>query len=323
MKRLLHSLVAPLLVVPWICGAASVQVSSAAYLGWTNALRMINGAAEVVVVPEVGRVMQIRFKGEEGAFWDNPALHGRPPDAGSKDWLNFGGDKSWPSPQADWPKVTHRGWPPPPAFDQMPVVVKIDGPEVTLTSAVDPWFGIRTARVLELHPTEPRLTIRTTYHKVEGSRVKVGVWIITQLRDPALVVVPLPAKSSFAEGFDRQSGDNLAADLSVTKGLLALRRHPTKSTKVGTDAATLLWIGDKTMVRIDSSRIEGGEYPDNGSSAEVYTNGGEDWKYVELEMLGPVAMMKPGDTLSQTNTYTLFRRELPDPMADAKRVLGR
>jgi hypothetical protein len=323
MKHLLLLFAGLVILLPVADAATGVQISRFTHEGWTDCVRMSNAVSEVLIVPEIGRVMQFRLNGEESAFWENSALRGKPPDAKSKDWSNFGGDKTWPSPQADWPKVTRRGWPPPPAFDQMPVKATTQGSIVTLASPVDPWFGIQTTRVLELHPTEPRLTIRTTYHKVEGGSVKAGVWIITQLKEPALVVVPLPEKSLFAGGFGRQSGDSVPADLTVSDRLLSLRRHPTKSSKVGTDAETLLWVGDKTMVRIDSSRMAGAEYPDNGSSAEIYTNGGEDWKYVELEMLGPLATLKPGDTLAQTNSYTLFRRELPDPMADAKRVLGR
>ncbi len=301
----------------------SVTVSRLNYRGWTNSLRLINAAAEVVVVPEVGRVMQFRLHGEEGAFWENPALYGKAPNPTTNEWLNFGGDKTWPSQQADWPKIGKRGWPPPPAFDQMPVAAAIDGTTITLTSPVDPWFGVRTKRVLELHPTEPRLVIRTTDEKVEGTPVKAGVWIITQLKDPALVVAPLPEKSLFPAGFDKQSGENLPADFAVTNGFATMRRHPTKSSKIGTDGDSLVWVGEKTIVRIDSPRIAGTAYPDNGSSAEVYTNGGDNWKYVELEMLGPQAEMKPGDTLSQTNTYTLSRRQGSDPFTDAKRALGR
>ena len=293
------------------------------YHGWKNALRMRNERAEVVVVPEIGRVMSFRFLDGENVFWEDRALDGKYGDVSGKEWVNFGGDKTWPAPQADWPKVGKRGWPPPPAFDQMPVTATTEGDKILLTSAIDPWFGIRTKRVLELHASLPRLTIKTTYEKVEGAPLKAGVWIITQLKDPVLVVAPLPEKTRFAEGFDRQSAENLPTDLMVTNGLVSMRRHPTKSTKIGTDAGTLLWVGDKTMVKIDSPRIADAGYPDNGSSAEVYTNGGETWKYVELEMLGPVADLKPGDTLSQTNTYTLYRRENADPLTDAKRVLAR
>ena len=72
------------------------------------------------------------------------------------------------------------------------------------------------------------------------------------------------------------------------------------SFKIGTDASTLIWVGEKTAVRIDSPRLADGEYPDQGSSAEVYTNQ-DQMKYVELEMLGPLKTIKSGDSLEQTN----------------------
>jgi hypothetical protein len=63
-------------------------------------------------------------------------------------------------------------------------------------------------------------------------------------------------------------------------------------------------------VQIESAR-GGGEYPDKGCSAEVYTNQNP-LAYVELEMLGPLHTMKNGDKISQVNSYHLFHRaELP------------
>ena len=67
-------------------------------------------------------------------------------------------------------------------------------------------------------------------------------------------------------------------------------------------------IGKKFALRIDSARIDGRDYPDNGSSAEVYTNPNP-LTYVELERLGPLAVMKVGDKRSATNKYTLLRHD--------------
>ena len=95
--------------------------------------------------------------------------------------------------------------------------------------------------------------------------------------------------------------------LKVRDRSITLKRSATKSTKIGTDGSSLLWVGPKTAVRIDSERVAGAEYPDKGSSAEVYTNPNP-LTYVELEMLGPLHTMKVGDEIDQTNTYTLFHR---------------
>ena len=76
------------------------------------------------------------------------------------------------------------------------------------------------------------------------------------------------------------------------------------------------------MLRIDSPRVPETDYPDSGSSAEVYTNPNP-LQYVELEMLGPLHTMKVGDKIERRNTYTLFHRTESDPAAQVTAILGR
>lgn len=300
---------------------APIQIRIGPYFGWNRSITISNGKVEAVAVPAVGRVMQFRFVGQSSPFWEDPALRGKDPDPKSSDWGNFGGDKTWPSPQSDWSQHTQRGWPPPPAFDSMPVEASIRRDTVVLTSPVDPYYGIRTERVIALAHDAPVMTITTTYEKVDGAPVKAGIWVITQLDEPVGVFCPVPTRSKFETGYDPQSGNELPANLKVDRALLSLTRDPRKSTKIGTDSSRLLWVGSTQMLLIDSPRIANAEYPDNGSSAEVYTNP-DPRTYVELEMLGPVKLLKPGDTLQQVNTYSLLPRQSSDAATDARRVLG-
>ncbi len=99
-----------------------------------------------------------------------------------------------------------------------------------------------------------------------------------------------------------------------------MERDKSKSFKIGTDAGTLLWIGDKAVLKMDSPRKVGKAYPDNGSSAEIYTNGDPN-QYVELEMLGPVEKLKLGAISRRSIAYTLLRRKLPDADAEARDIL--
>jgi hypothetical protein len=301
---------------------APIQIKVGPYLGWDRSLSLQNGVVEALIVPAIGRVLHYRFNGESSPFWDDPSLRGKSPDPTSTEWGNFGGDKTWPSPQTDWGKVTPRAWPPPVAFDSMPVDAGVKRDAVVLHSPVDPHYGIRTERAVRLTPNAPVMTITTTYEKVEGPPVKVGIWIITQLEEPVAVFAPIPAQSRYPEGYNRQSGDDLPANLKIERGLLSLTRDLQKATKIGMDTDQLLWLGPIHMLLIESSRVPGGEYPDQGSSAEIYTNP-DSKTYVELEMLGPLQTLNIGDQLSQTNTYTLFHRKSPDPQTDARRVLRR
>ncbi len=292
------------------------------YHGWSNSILVSNGRVEAMIVPAIGRVMQFRFAGEEdGPFWENRVLDGRKPEPESKEWGNFGGDKTWPAPQADWWRITPRAWPPPVAFDSLPVEAKEDGFVVKLISSVDPHYGIRTSREIELDLDRPVMTITTTYEKVSGQPLKVGVWIITQLKDPVAAFASLPDFERFRESYNRQS-DELPSHFKIEEGLLSLTRDPKASHKIGTDAGALFWVGQQAVLRIDSPRKISGDYPDEGCSAEIYTNP-DPLAYVELEMLGPLHKMVAGDKITRASSYTLLRRREADPDLEVRRWLSR
>jgi len=302
------------------------------YHGWADSILVSNGRVEAVIVPAIGRVMQFRFAGEEdGPFWENHALDGVKPEPESKEWANFGGDKAWPSPQSDWPKLTQRAWPPPVAFDSMPVRATVNGFVVKLISAVDPHYGIRAYREINLALDQPVMTITTTFEKVSGQPLRVGVWVVTQLKDPVIACASLAEFERFRDGHVRQSAEP-PANLKIQDGLLSLTRDPKASHKIGTDAGTLIWVGKDAVLRIDSPRQIVGDYPEEGCSAEIYTNPNP-LAYVELEMLGPLAKMfideritrtsmVIGDKITRASTYTLLRRTELDPELEVRRLLS-
>ena len=307
--------------------AARVTFTRTNYHGWPDAYVMSNGKVVAVIVPSIGRVMQFGFVGEEGVFWENRALDGRTAEGhlvvwAAKDWVNFGGDKTWPSPEADWSVFTSRkGWRPPPAFDGWAADVRIGEGSLTLVTAADPFYGTIAERRIRLHSSKPEMTIATTYTREKGEPAWIGIWVITQLKEPAGLFAPVPNKSIFAESFTLL-GQNPPPSLRITNGLVALARNPTAAHKIGLDAGSLLWVGEKHVLRIDSPRVRKGEYPDKGSSTEIYTSA-DPLSYIELETLGPLHLMKAGDKIERVNTYTLSRRARPTPEAEARAVFRR
>ncbi len=283
-------------------------VERIAYHGWKSALRMRNDRAEVVVVPEIGRVMSFRFLNGENVFWEDRSLDGKHGDVSGKEWVNFGGDKTWPAPEADWGKYTGRTkWMPPAAFDAMPHTARIEGRDVVLTSLVDPHYGIRTIRRVQLDGS--RLRIATTYERVFGKPSKIGIWVITQFREPVNVTAPFAKNSAFPDGYSILSGKPWAQLQRTTKhgfNHLEITRDPKAPHKMACAAGGLTWVGTKEICAVLSPRVRFGKYPDGGASAEVYTNANPK-KYVELEMLGPLSVMKVGDRISRTNDYFLLR----------------
>jgi hypothetical protein len=155
---------------------------------------------------------------------------------------------------------------------------------------------------------------------VSGQPLKTGVWVITQLKDPVLACASLPDFELFHEGYNRQS-DELPTGFKIDNGLLSLTRDPKASHKIGTDAGALFWVGTDAVLRIESPRTVFGDYPDEGCSAEIYTNP-DPLPYIELEMLGPVQKMVVGDKIARRSSYTLVRRVEADPDLEVRRLLS-
>ncbi|HSA93153.1 MAG TPA: hypothetical protein VLE48_09100 [Terriglobales bacterium] len=297
--------------------ANSIATRRITYHGWPGSILLSNGQVEAVVVPNIGRVMQFRFAGEEdGPLWENRLLDGKKPDPDSREWINFGGDKSWPAPQADWKRMTDREWPPPATFDAMPVKARLGRGEVELVSSVSRAYGIRVRRRIRLDADGAGMRITTIYEKVRGAPVRVSVWVITQLDEPERVFVPRDSRNP--QGY-RPLTEAPPRDLTVGPNRLSLTRDPARGTKIGTDGEHLVWMDHRYVLAVMTDRRQPqADYPDQGSSVEVWTNP-DPLPYIELETLGPLREMKVGDTLEQTNYYLLSRRSEKDPETEAGR----
>ncbi len=301
--------------------SASGAVERVAYHGWTDAWRLRNRHVEVIAVGEIGRVMSFRLLDGENVFWEDRSLDGQRGSPESKEWTNFGGDKTWPAPEAEWGRYTgNKLWRRPPAFDALPVRIHAEGATLVLTSPVDPFYGIRTVRRIALDPKAPVMTIETRYERVSGEPSKMGVWVISQFKHPVAVYFPAPTASAFPNGY-YVFGDSPWAEVGRMGDLIVVTRDSRAPHKLGSEADRMLWVGENVMCLVSAPRRTGAEYPDRGASAEVYTNG-DPKTYVELETLGELALLKPGDSMRHTSTYTLLPRRDPSLLADARRVLS-
>ena len=291
------------------------------YQGWEDSYILSNSQVEAVIVPAIGRIMQFRLLAGENTFWEDSLIYGKTPNPKSEEWDNFGGDKTWPAPQAEWEKITKISWPPPAAFDSVPVEVKLENNEITLISEIDPFYGIKYYREITLEPNKPIMKVTTTFEKVKGDSQQVSVWTITQLNEPVSVYAAIPQPSIFPQGYNKQS-DNLPANLKIDNGILSLKRDRNEAHKIGSDASTLLWVGKTVAVRMDSPRIDQEIYPDNNSSAEIYTNY-DPKAYVELEFLSPLKTLQVGEKMDLTVTYTLIKNTSENIEEQVRKILGR
>lgn len=298
--------------------------------GW-DVIVLRNQVAEVTIVPAIGRVMSFGFikansagQVAENVLWNNPEVSSdQKPDV--EGWTNYGGDKVWPAPQSDWPKIAGKQWPPPKAFDNMPYAASVEGNQVQLLSTVSPIYGIRVRRTIALDPQGPVMTTKTTYEKVQGEPVSVAVWSITQVVVPERAFILLPKQSAFLHGYVNMLPTE-PKDLKTDGRLLSLVREPQSNTMIGSDGNTLLSVGQNTDLLIENKTpalpMSKVEWPDHGVHSKIFASSGDTLKYMELELYAPLSLLKSGDSASMESSYTLLPRTEHDPIREAKKVFA-
>ena len=280
--------------------------------GVVSALWLDNGLVRLGFVPEAGgRLLSFQFAGTE-LLWRNPrvtdGLTGdfRPNDGKMGDWVNYGGDKTWPAPQgwsgpAEWPG------PPDPVLDSGPYTVDSIGHCVTMRSAPDPRTGLELTRRFTVAGSG--YTLELTATNVSRRRVRWALWNVTQfpgggevfvaLRDHPAPVVDLVAgtrnpRYELVDGGARVPAQDVVGKLGFpgAAGSLAYERAGHRVTC--------------TFPVVDA------EYPDRGSPVEVWLEHPQPAPLadlgdldppahiVECEVLGPLIELAPGDRTSLT-----------------------
>lgn len=292
------------------------------YHSWPTALYISNGLVEAMIVPAVGRIMQFGFfgAGELGVFYQNRELDGESPNASKMSYKFFGGDKTWPAPQSDWSAIIGQDsdWPPPTHFEVMTPYISENGAEVLMKSAVDPFYGIQVSRRIRLLPGEPRMHVTTTFEQITSITNQVSVWVVSLFNNPERIFVPVAENSIFTNGYHVMN-EPPPLDLVVSNNLISFSNN-TQHSKIGSDSDRLLGLGAAVSLEVSAPRIPHVVYPDSGSSVEVFTEANRN--YVELELLGPLTQLLPGQSISLEMNYTLHERVLSDPQLEAERIFN-
>ncbi len=284
---------------------AAVTVSKVDYNGWQGAYKMTNGTVELVFVPQIGRVMRYGYVGGANVLWNNTELSGKTTDLKSnpKDWLNYGGDKLWVSPQSVW------GWPPDPALDSGVQRVRISPDNHLLTTGMQSKvYGVQYQREIILAESGTGVTFKNTLTNSSTAPVEWGIWEVTQVNDPKELNLPLYKGGKFPMGYyNFKDADPAPGYMKLGNYFATVTRSATKSSKIGSDSPLGFILADVQGVnfRVRAKRIASTTYPDEGCSLELYTNP-DPLKYAELELMAPVEKIAPG---KQTHFETKWSLE--------------
>jgi hypothetical protein len=227
--------------------AKRVNVEQVAYAGFAQSIRISSGSVEAIVVPQVGgRLMRFGTIGGSNLLWQNP----RDPELDAGTYRNWGGEKSWPWPQDEWPRRYGRAWPPASEAELDPYEVQLLSDGAKLTSRPVPGYDLRLVRQFRMDAQTSELIEEMSFEPAgpAASESPTGVWSIAE--------VPITGQV-FARnaGSLRRLGFSGKAWEHATTGNIMVLQRPDVESKIGMDADLLAVAIGQQLLTIESKQV--------------------------------------------------------------------
>ena len=301
-----------------IQGQCEPAISKTTYFD-RPAYKLTNGAVEAIVVPSIGRVMAFGKVGGPNLMWNNKETQIK-----GDGWKNYGGDKTWLSPQTSW-KLFHGSdnWPPEPVLDGQPLQADVlSGGKLRLTTGLSQ-TGIRILRTMYFDDNG-EFVVEQTATKESGPPVKAGIWSISQAVPGQAVFFAVDPNTQYKGGFFRFGNNQKITGELVRPDLVKMvPQNNTDGVKAGFDTkvAALAAVRDG-VAWVQKAPRPDGQYPDGADEAgfptELYVNGNPDAYYQELEILGPLKVFYKGTSWTHTVRWSLH--DLPSSDVNSPEV---
>jgi hypothetical protein len=289
-----------------------VTVDKLEYKGWKNNLQIGNGEAELIVTLDVGpRIISYRLAGGKNVFKEYEDQLGK---SGEKEWQIRGGHRLWAAPEDS----ARTYWP-----DNGPVkYTALEGGGARFTPAPESTLGLQKEIDVKLASTGSQVTLVHRITNVGQQATELAPWALSVMAPGGVEVIPLPPKRPHpGSPQNAKSPADWAPTLSMTmwsyfdfkdprydfgSKYITLRHDPKRGpTKIGL-AHRLGWVGYLNGGTLFVKRFayqEGKTYPDSGVNYETFTN--EDM--LELETLGPLVRLAPGEKLEHIEHWELIK----------------
>lgn len=291
---------------------AAVTVDKVEYKGWRNCYRVTNGEIEAIVTADVGpRIIRFGFVGGQNLFKEYPEQLGK---SGEADFQLRGGSRVWKAPED--PVAT---WAP----DNVPVAIRVTPSGLVATAPVEPLTKLQKEIEISMEPSGSKVTVshRITNHGLFP--LEFAPWVLTMMAQGGMVVSGFPPRGTHPKDLAATNPLVMWAytDLSdprwkFTRKYMTLRQDPNNSNaqKLGTfnvdTWAVYLLNGEAFMKRAKADPAK--TYTDFGCSFETFTNN----DFLEIETLGPMTKVQPGQSVEQVEQWGLYRNVKPAAITD-------
>ena len=273
------------------------------YGGWPNCRRISNGTVELVLTGDVGpRIMRYAFVDGDNIFAELPEQLGR---AGESLWQPRGGHRIWIAPELV---------PDTYALDNAPVRIDAGGDTVECVQPVEPETGLEKRIRVRLDASGCGVEVTHRIRNAGDKPRRFAPWALSMLAPGGVGITGFPPRGTHPENLPPTNPLVMWAftDLSDSRwkftrkymllGSDTSRRDPQKLGHFNQNTWGAYVLGDSLFVkryRADPSR----DYPDFGCSFEMFSND----RVLELETLGPLEDVGPGESIEHVEHWTLKR----------------
>jgi hypothetical protein len=274
------------------------------YQGWANSWQVTNGEVELVVTGDVGpRVMRYGFAGGQNFFKEFAGQMGK---TGEGTWQPRGGHRVWIAPE-DIVKSY--------APDNAPVAIQAQGDAIVCTGPVEALTGMEKKITVRMSPAGSAVELIHELRNAGAAPYHLAPWILTMFAQGGTGIHGFPPRGTHPEMLEPTNPLVMWAFTHLddprwrlSRKYLVLRQDPKNSNpqKLGTynrhTWGAYLLNGELFVKRYEAIAAPSA-YPDFGCTFETFTNA----DILELETLGPLTTLAPGQSVSHTERWTAHR----------------
>ncbi len=268
---------------------------------WANCVQVSNNHVSLTATLDVGpRIISLFLPGKRNIFFQNRDQIGL---TGGTEWRAYGGHRFWIAPEDNRTVFP----------DNRPVSVRNLPTGICLTAPVEESNGFQKCVQVELSTDAPHVHLTHTLTNQSKQSQSAAPWALSVLAPGGTVVLPHSPRVDWPAKLTAQNTVSLWSytamsdprwkwgDRYILLHQAGGKSNPQKIGMFNSEGWAAYQLEDMAFIKFFSAHPDAG-YPDLNSNLETFTNN----EFLELETLGPLSMVEPGQTISHTEDWYLY-----------------